>query len=109
MNHDDHKRVTPEGRHVGQVLSSIVDGQIAQLVAEDEPDERCKSCAFRIGTVPNGCLQTMADAIKAVSEGIPFLCHQDPARQTICYGWYVLRVLGRGRTMKAPWEFSPPP
>lgn len=54
----DHSRVSPEGRAIGAQWVRMVEPIIAHLVAEGEPDERCKSCAFRLGTVPNGCLQT---------------------------------------------------
>ena len=61
----DHHRVSPEGRAIGEQQARMADGSIARLVAEGEPDERCKSCAFVRGTVPNGCLQTQMDALKA--------------------------------------------
>ena len=43
----DHSRVTPEGRAIGAEWVRMVEPIIAHLVAEGEPDERCKSCAFR--------------------------------------------------------------
>ena len=72
----DHKWVSPEGRAMGEQLVRVTEPRINALAAEGEPDERCKSCAFTSGTVPNGCLQTQMDALKAVVEKVPFNCHQ---------------------------------
>lgn len=32
-----------------------------------------KTCACQPGSVPNGCLQTQLDFLKAAAEGMPFL------------------------------------
>ncbi len=111
----DHRRTSPEGRKLGAFMARIVATEIAALAAEDEPDERCVSCAFRLGTVPNGCFQTQSDVIKAVSENVPFMCHSrraaDGSPDTICWGWFAARrVLMRlNRPLPpTPWEFSPP-
>lgn len=77
-------------------------------------DEMCKSCACRPGTVPNGCLQTQMDFLKAVHEGKPFLCHA-PQDGKMCAGW----VRARAELVANPlpsavvaildkWEYSPP-
>lgn len=118
MNEDRQpNRVTPEGRALGEQLVRLTEPAIAGLAAEGEPDERCKSCAFRPGTVPNGCLQTQADALKAVVEGVPFMCHQHDKLEHACHGWYAARValrmaeVRRGRPLEmttCPWPFSPP-
>jgi hypothetical protein len=109
----DHARVSPEGKKAGATTAMLADKMCARLAAEDEPDERCKTCAFRAGTVPNGCAQTQLDVIKAVNENVPFMCHQKPRR--ICHGWYAVSVLARrmeeatGQPLpKCDWEFSPP-
>ena len=111
----DHSRVTPEGRAMGAQMVRLVTPTIEQLARDGEPDERCKSCAFRPGTVPNGCPQTQLDALKAVVEGVPFTCHQADRRAWPCHGWYAARVAihraekARGAPLKAecPWPFSP--
>lgn len=105
----DHKRVTPLGRELGEHIARLVQPGIDQLAAEGEPDERCQTCAFRAGTVPNGCVQTLADAMKAAMEGSrAFLCHQDKTLQTPCHGWFAWRFLGADRPdIKVPWEYSP--
>ena len=105
---DDHKRVTREGRMIGAELVRLTAKAMVELKAQDEPGECCESCAFRAGTVPNGCQQTQMDALKCVLEGHPFLCHQDPQRNTMCHGWFAARYALNGRTTIAPWEFSPP-
>lgn len=116
----DHKRVTPEGRAMGVLMAGLADAECAKLAQHhDEPDERCKSCAFRAGTVPNGCIQTQSDAMKAVVEDVPFMCHghQDAHGRydQICHGWFaVRRIVARkeahdGKKLPpVPWDFSPP-
>lgn len=112
----NRNRVTPEGRALGEQMARLTEKSIAQLAAEGEPDERCKSCAFRAGTVPNGCPQTQLDALKAVLEKVPFMCHQSDRKGWPCHGWYAASVaLGRAEkargeplNAKCPWEFSPP-
>lgn len=111
----DHHRVTPEGRAAGEQLVRLTEPAIGRLACVGEPDERCKSCAFRLGTVPNGCLQTQLDALKAVVEDVPFLCHQADRKGWPCHGWFAARVAIkevetiRGPLgMTCPWEFSPP-
>lgn len=115
-NSKEHNRVSPEGRALGEQLVRLTAPAITKLAEQGEPDERCKSCAFRIGTVPNGCLQTQADAIKAVIEGVPFLCHQADKLHMPCHGWYAARwavrqaekVKGPLPITECPWPFSPP-
>lgn len=102
----DHQRVSPEGKRIGRAMAKFVYPTIVILELAGEPDQRCKTCAFRDGTVPNGCLQTQADVVKAVSEGVPFLCHQDTSQH--CYGWVAGILAMKGRTFKTPWDFSPP-
>lgn len=101
---------------MGALMAKCADAMIAELVNEGEDDDRCKSCAFRLGTVPNGCAQTQSDVLKAVSENVPFMCHQiGKGERKICHGWYALRVLVNKRVKATgkelppcPWEFSPP-
>lgn len=110
-------RVTPQGLALGEQMVRLTTPAIEALAAEGEPDERCKSCAFRAGTIPNGCPQTQLDALKAVVEGVPFLCHQHDKKGDVCHGWFAARVAIR-RASEArgvplgvthcPWPFSPP-
>jgi hypothetical protein len=110
----DHKRVSPEGKRIGALMARIAEREVGSLALQGEPDERCASCAFRVGTVPNGCIQTQSDVIKAVAEDVPFLCHAH-RKQVICWGWFAARRVvdrmerARGEKLPpAPWEFSPP-
>lgn len=115
----DHARVSPEGKVLGAITSRLADGECASLERDGESDDRCTSCAFRAGTVPNGCHQTQMDVLKAVAESIPFMCHahsDDRGRpDKVCHGWFaVRRVADRmeaatGKKLpSAPYEFSPP-
>lgn len=112
----DHKRASPQGRALGEQLVRLTAPAVQKLADQGEPDERCKSCAFRLGTVPNGCLQTQADAFKAVIEDVPFLCHQADRLHQVCHGWFAARhaiteaerVRGPLPIKKCPWEFSRP-
>lgn len=112
----DHKRVSPEGQAMGRQLARLTYPWIERLAAQGQPDERCKSCAFTPGTVPNGCLQTQMDALKAVVERVPFLCHQYDRKGMTCHGWFASQVAMRATEKKkgpapvtaCPWEFSPP-
>lgn len=109
-----HPRMTPEGMALGEQIVALTEPGIRRLAREGEPDQRCASCAFRAGTVPNGCPQTGMDAIKAVMEGVVFTCHMSPGMQTPCHGWYAARteVVRRVKTGIEPivcdWDFSPP-
>lgn len=105
----DHHRVSPEGRAAGEQTAILADKCVAKLEAQGEPDERCKTCALRAGTVPNGCAQTQSDVMKCIVERKPFLCHQD--LRSPCYGWYAVTAMTKGALpagTTVPWEFSPP-
>jgi uncharacterized Zn-binding protein involved in type VI secretion len=112
----DHSRVTPEGKAMGFEMVRLTEPIIAELERKGVPDERCKSCAFRLGTVPNGCPQTQMDALKAVVEGGKFDCHQHDRRGTFCFGWAAARAsVARASVAKGvspfgtcPWDYSPP-
>lgn len=114
----DHSRVSPEGKRMGAEMAKLADAENKALQAVDEPDERCKTCAFTAGTVPNGCLQTQMDALKAVVENVPFMCHahKDKAGNydRICHGWFLVSRIAKryekakGELPKVDWDFSPP-
>lgn len=113
----DHHRVTPEGKAMGADMAKLADAEWRALAATGEEDDRCKTCAFRAGTVPNGCPQTQLDAIKAVLEDVPFMCHSHTDSKgrcdRICGGWFAVRRIAdraekSGKVLpQAPWEFSP--
>lgn len=104
-----HHRTTPHGRELGLHLARLTNPMIFQLSLEGEPDARCQSCAFTLGTVPNGSPQATMDALKCVMEGVPFYCHvkrlPSGERET-CHGWYAGRVALGGARQEMPWPFS---
>lgn len=94
-----HSRVTPQGRAMGQSAARLADlgRQRLQSLGLDDVTaptlraEMCTTCACKAGTVPNGCLQTQLDFLKAAAEGRPFLCHA-PLDGKICAGWVRARA-----------------
>lgn len=118
----DPARVTPEGQKLGACMVRLTEPEVAKLVAQGEPDDRCKTCAFREGTIPNGCPQTQMDALKCVMEGVPFFCHTPRPNMggldMVCHGWYAATVAleeaesvgaQRLQNFKTPWPFSNAP
>lgn len=76
--------------------------------------EPCKSCAFVEGTFPNGCPETVMDALKCTMEGKPFFCHQrmtsDDKPLDICQGYLIARTGTIGmKPMETPWPYSNEP
>jgi hypothetical protein len=121
MSATEHHRVSAEGRLLGSVSARLAEQGhqrlatlgVAKVQAPALRGEMCVSCACRPGTVPNGCLQTQLDFMKAVIEGVPFLCHA-PNDGRLCHGW----VGARAETVARPlpeflqkklgeWEFTP--
>ncbi len=117
-----HSRVTPQGQALGKNAARLADLGRAMLVelgldgalAPRLRSEICKTCACQPGSVPNGCLQTQLDFLKAAAEGTPFLCHS-PKDGRLCAGWVRARaVLVEDplppvvMAMLAQHEFSPP-
>ena len=100
-------RPTPEGREMGAHLARWAEDALPKLAAFGQADDRCKTCAFRAGTVPNGCPSTVMDALKAVMERTPFVCHEHGRNGTACLGWVAMVVADKSPTaIKAPWPFS---
>ena len=73
-------RPTSQGRELGTEMARLYN------TGDPEPDLRCLDCAFRLGTDPNGSISTLMDAIKCISEGVPFLCHMEQTPKT-CAGY----------------------
>lgn len=104
---------TKEGREIGVYLARWADAALEkQLQQFPNMRDRCASCAFRSGSFPNGCLDTVMDALKCVMEGAEFMCHHDMIDDKpteVCAGW--LAVWSESATngmpeQKAPWPFS---
>lgn len=89
---------TAEGRALGAELARIADIEEArQLERFPNAKPRCADCAFRAGTLPNGCPETLMDAVKALVECVPFYCHhafEDGCPTRLCAGYALL--LGAG-------------
>jgi hypothetical protein len=107
---------TPEGIEAGGHLARWCD-QAEPVIRAKFPEhaERCQSCAFRAGTLPNGDPVTLMDAIKCLVEKVPFMCHQvfdkDGNPVELCAGYAIL--MGDDKVPKAlrgttDWEFSKP-
>lgn len=117
----DHSRVSPTGRAMGKSAARLAEMGRARLIAlgldgvagPGLRGDMCKSCACRPGTVPNGCLQTQLDLLKAAADGKPFLCHA-PRDGKLCAGWVRVRaelvanpLPPRALALLAKWEYSP--
>lgn len=90
---------SPAGAALGRELSRFVDvEEAANRVLYPHVPRRCDDCAFLLGTVPNQCMPTVADALKCTMEGEPFYCHKgllggaEPRR--LCAGWLALARAG---------------
>lgn len=77
-------------------LGAAVGRELARFADQAEPagaPPRCHDCAFRLGTLANRSLGTLANALKCAMEGLPFYCHHgevkgEPTR--LCRGWIAL-------------------
>lgn len=115
-------RITPQGQAMGKNatrlaalgLQRLQSYGLADVEAQMLRADMCKTCACQPGTVPNGCLQTQLDFLKAAVEGRPFLCHA-PKDGRMCAGW----VRARAELVAKPlppealkliekWDYSPP-
>ena len=80
---------TRSGAEVGVSVAEIAERGKEQLVKKGLAlGKRCDDCAFTLGTRPNRSVSTLADAVKCVTEGIPFYCHKgdDPGTR-LCGGF----------------------
>ena len=108
----DHNRVSPEGIKLGEQMARLCDQEVPKLISQGEwsEDERCASCAFRKGTVPNGCPQTQLDTIKCVLEHEAFMCHAvHPIGTKVCAGWFAsVQAAKKHPKVVCPWPHSDP-
>jgi len=102
---------TPEGRELGANLARFCDAaEIEKRKAYPNFPKRCGTCAFRLGTIPNGCHETQMDALKCVMERVPFICHEYIAAEPLivngrpCAGWAMMR--DDSPPVEAFWPFS---
>lgn len=78
------------GAKLGRKLSQMADESFALF-----PDAlgRCRTCAFRLGTYPNRCWQTVVDAFGCLDINDPFHCHErfDAAgHPDLCAGYEIV-------------------
>lgn len=110
---------TERGRELGRLLGALTDRaeiEVRQRFPNHTP--RCKSCAFTAGTFPNGCEETLLDAIKCLADGNPFYCHQhfddDGSPQDLCAGWVIATTAAtaekreRLKLLTDEWEYTKP-
>lgn len=117
-----HSRVTKDGRLLGKYMALLAtEGRrklaelgIPSLETPGSRGEMCASCACREGTVPNGCLQTQMDVLKAVVEAGRFCCHA-PNDGRMCAGFLAARAAHVAKPIPmglqrqaAAWDYSPP-
>ena len=117
-----NSRVTPQGQAMGKNATRLAALGLQRLQAAGLADveapmlrkEMCKTCACQPNTVPNGCLQTQLDFLKAAVEGTPFRCHA-PMDGRMCAGWVRARAELVANPLPAEamkliekWEYSPP-
>lgn len=117
-----NSRVTKQGQEMGANAAKLAEIGGARLKSygldslefQNLRADMCKSCACRHGTVPNGCLQTQMDFLKAAAEGKPFLCHA-PNDGKMCAGWVRVRaelvanpLPKQAMELLAKWDYSQP-
>lgn len=101
-------RPCKEGKLLGAELARLTDhAERKQLEKFPNMKVRCRTCAFRLGTVPNGCVETVMDALKATMEQVPFMCHESVWNHDPCMGWVVAAsAVTNSIPLPTPWEFS---
>lgn len=111
----DQGRVSVEGIEISLMVAKIVEPEIQKLIEQGEPDERCATCAFKHGTIPSSCHQTMLDAVKCLLEGKVFYCHAKTIGTgewlgpQVCHGYYAARQRVKDDApVEVGWEFSQP-
>lgn len=98
------------GWELGSQLDRFCEAEIAKYSGSGlAAPERCRTCAFRKGTYPNGCVPTVMDALKSVMERdeTVFLCHEHKKGDSapVCAG-YLLLAGKESDAVRATWKFS---
>lgn len=96
------QRPSWHGRALGAAFAKLAD---AMAPLHPEIPERCKTCAFRAGTIPNSMAGTLVEAMHCVVgiDPAPFGCHhslKDGLPTKLCAG-YVLAKLAPFKDVKA--------
>jgi hypothetical protein len=89
----ERNRPTREGRALGVEIARLCDQEEAKQARMLTPaiPERCRTCAFRGGTFPNGCGATLMDALQCIVEGLDFYCHETGRAGQLCAGFQMMR------------------
>jgi hypothetical protein len=80
-------RPSSSGAALGRMLASVAEKSLARF---PQAHERCGTCAFRLGTYPNRCWQTVVDAFGCLDIREPFHCHEragDDGYPDVCAGY----------------------
>lgn len=82
-------RPSPFGRKIGEIISRHAD---AALSERRDIIGVCRTCAFRPGSIPNGCESTQLDVIGCVMKNDDgnFMCHEHEGEP--CHGYAALRL-----------------
>lgn len=79
------------------------------MLAQDISDVLSKPCAFRTGTIPNGCESTLMGALKCAMEHEPCYWHETFDKESnpkeLCAGWCIL-VNPSSPKITARWDYS---
>lgn len=89
----DNKRISDCGLRIGKVTRSFSEKGQQILDTENEEYNLCKTCAFRKDSVPNGCVQTQMDILKALKEKDSFYCHDTRRKHEVCDGFFAALLL----------------
>lgn len=88
--------ITAEGARLGKLMAQLADTGFEMLQGADGfKDDRCVSCAFREGTVPNGCPETQLEVFDCVmNDKAAFACHcvQAGGERKLCAGWVAAKM-----------------
>lgn len=100
-------RIFEESIEAGKHVARLAENAVSRVAAMGDPDERCHTCAFRLGTPANQCADTLADAMKCIIEKTPFYCHDKKRVGHVCHGWFAAAVVTKDMPAgKAPFPFS---
>lgn len=98
---------TAEGKSLGKEHARFYELELSKRPRE--LDDRCSTCACRLGTLPNGAPQTQMDLVKCIMDGVDFMCHEKGREGVLCHGYKMLKRPEGQQPKKMPWPFSDEP
>lgn len=98
---------SPEGYELGEQLARFADDAEPRVRLKYPAfPVRCKSCAFRRGSKPNGMVATLMNALKCwLEKDTEFHCHEHGREGTPCAGWAMLMLDGDADPVETPWDY----